>query len=97
MYLVDCLDYCYSGGIKQTHDELHVVLQVLARGGELLRGGVLKVPQLVLHAVVELLRVLLPLQVELAADGGVLQRERKPSEPEMSYMTIPISALEKVL
>ena len=56
----------------ETHDELEVVLQVLAGGGELLRGGVLEVPQLVLHPVVELLRVPLPLQVELAADGGVL-------------------------
>ena len=47
-------------------------MKVLAGGRELLGGGVLEVPQLVLHPVVELLRVLLPLQVELAADGRVL-------------------------
>ncbi len=47
-------------------------MKVLAGGGELLGRGVLKVPDLVLHPVVELVRVLLPLQVELAADSRVL-------------------------
>jgi len=40
-------------------------MEVLARGGELLGGGVLKVPQFVLHTVVELLRILFPFLVEL--------------------------------
>ncbi len=63
--------------IISTHDDLNVVLQVLARRGELLGGGVLEVPQLVLHPVVELLWVALPLQVELAAYGGVLQYKKR--------------------
>ena len=48
-------------------------MQIFARGRELFGGGVLKVPDLVLHAVVELVWVLFSLQVKLAADGGVLE------------------------
>lgn len=58
---------------KVPHRKLDVFVEILAGRRKLLRGGQLKVPQLVLHAVVELLRVLLPFQVELAADGGVLK------------------------
>ena len=48
-------------------------MQIFARGRELFGGGVFKVPDLVLHAVVELVWVLFSLQVKLAADGGVLE------------------------
>ena len=48
-------------------------MQIFARGRERFGGGVLKVPDLVLHAVVELVWVLFSFQVKLAADGGVLE------------------------
>ena len=57
---------------RDPHNELDVLVKVLAGRRELLGGGVLEVPKLVLHPVVELLRVLLPFQVELAADGRIL-------------------------
>lgn len=46
-------------------------MKILAAGGELLGRGVLEVPELVLHAAVELLRVLLALEVKLDADRRV--------------------------
>lgn len=64
-----------EAAVLSTHDEFNVFVEILAGGGELLGGRVLKVPQLVLHPVVELVRVLLALQVELAANGSVLKKK----------------------
>lgn len=58
-------------GHCQTHDYLEILVKILATRGELLSGRVLEVPQLVLHSAVELLGILLPLHVELDANGGV--------------------------
>ena len=57
--------------ILTTHDQLYIFVDVFARRRKLLGSGVLEVPQLVLHPVVELLRVLLPFQVKLTANGRV--------------------------
>lgn len=46
-------------------------MKILAASGELLRGRVFEVPQLVFHSAVEFLRILLPLHVELDADRRV--------------------------
>ena len=50
-------------------------MKVFAGGGELFGGGVLEVPELVFHPVVELVRILLTLKVELAAYRSILKRE----------------------
>lgn len=46
-------------------------MEIFTTGGKLLRGGILEVPQLVLHPAVELLGILLPLHVEFHADRRV--------------------------
>ena len=48
-------------------------MQILAAAAELLRGSVFKVPEFVLHSVIEFLGIFLPLSVELATDGGILK------------------------
>jgi hypothetical protein len=57
---------------RKTHGDFNVFVQVLAGSCKLLRSGVLEVPKFVFHPAVEFLRVLLPLEVELDTDGGVL-------------------------
>ena len=60
--------------ILNTHNQLDFLVQIFTGGRKLLWGGVFKVPQFVLHTVVELLRVLLSLLVKLWANGGVLKK-----------------------
>lgn len=51
-------------------------MQILAGGGKGLGRGIFEVPQLVLHAAVELVRILLALQVELHANCSILWRKK---------------------
>lgn len=59
-------------GTVCTHYKLNFLVEIFAGRRERLRGGVLEIPQLVLHSVVELLRILLSLLMELGANCGVL-------------------------
>lgn len=54
-----------------TYDDLEILVKIFTASGELFRGGVFEVPELVLHSAVEFLWILLPLQVELDADRRV--------------------------
>ena len=56
-----------------TYNDFQIFMQILAAATELLWGSVFKVPQFVLHSVVEFLGIFFPLSVELAADGGILK------------------------
>lgn len=55
-----------------THHNLDALVEILAGCRECLGRCILEVPELVLHPAVEFVRILLPLQVKLDADGGVL-------------------------
>lgn len=57
----------------RTHNNINVLVQVLAAGGELLRRRELEVPQLVLHSRTELVGIAFPLRVELDTDRCVLE------------------------
>jgi len=60
-----------------THHNLDALVEILAGCRKCLGCCILEVPQLVLHAAVEFVRVLLTLQVELDADGGVLGKQNQ--------------------
>lgn len=54
------------------HHNINMLVQILAAGCELLGGGELEVPELVLHPRAELVRVPLSFRVELHADRCIL-------------------------
>lgn len=57
---------------SNTYHDFEFFVQIFARCCKRFRRGVLKIPQLVLHPAVEFVRILLPLQMELDTDGGIL-------------------------
>ena len=57
--------------IQTGYHDVDIFVKVFAGSGERFRRGELKVPQLVLHAAVELVRILLALHVELDANGRI--------------------------
>ena len=56
----------------EVYHDVYIFVQIFAGSGESFRSGELEVPQLVLHAAVEFVGILLPFAVELDADGRVL-------------------------
>src|SRR5436190_6900911 len=54
-----------------THDYFEILVKVFATGGKLLRSRVFKIPKLIFHSAVKFLGILLPLHMELDANGSV--------------------------